>query len=289
MTRSSVPCTTTTGQRTVGALLRHGALRPGRGRPRRGPGSRRRCLGPSPRGPRSAWSSAPRAPAGRRRSRGTRGSRAATSTGCSGPSPRRPRCPRPSGRTPPGGPGERRRGPGSTARSRPRRRPGRGGRRRGRGPAGCPSRAPTTTARRVPVASSTSSASCVSCSRVYAELVVGPVGRAVAARVEGDHPRPAGQVRAPGASRPRPARCTTSAAAAPPGRPAGPGSPYVCQATRTPSRSTNPVRVGLACLHGALLQGGRDDPDRGRPAVSGRRTGRDASAKSSMAWLTTTG
>ena len=160
------------------------------------------------------------------------------------PARRRRRCPRPTGRTTPGGPAGTAPGPGWPAPARPRRRPVRGGRRRGRGPAGCPSRAPTTTARRVPVASSTSSASCVSCVARVRRSVVGAVRGAVPPRVVGDHPGTSGQERdleLPHLGR---ARCTRSAAAGSPGPRGRPRSPYVCQATRTPSRSTYPVASG---------------------------------------------
>ena len=99
ITWSSVPCTTTTGQRTS-------AHRSATGREPDTLAISARTMvaasvgAPRPPGPRSAWSSAPRAPSGRRRSRGSPGSRGARSAGCSAPSPRRRPCPRPSARRP---------------------------------------------------------------------------------------------------------------------------------------------------------------------------------------------
>ena len=122
------------------------------------PGLRRRCRPPTRRSPRSAWWSAARRTSAGRRTRGSRRSRPrASSAGCTSPSPRRG--------VQPGVQGEllpvrvARRTARTTGRWRPALTPGRGARPRRAPPRRHRTRSPTSTARSVPVASSTASAS----------------------------------------------------------------------------------------------------------------------------------
>ena len=294
MIRSSVPCTTTTGT-SHAAHWSSTERSPGHAshlRPDQGLAGR--CRGPIPRGPRSAWSSAPRAPAGRRRSRGSRDSRAARSTGCSGPSPRRrpvssPQRSNDACRS--GGNGARSRIAGAIATQAATR----SGWSDARSSA-CrlPIDSATTTARSVPVASSTSSASCVCCSRAYAELSSGrseaplPRGSKVITRVRrarnGDLQLPdLGRHDAPGREQQhrrvlRPGQVAVHL----------PGDAYAVALDET-------RRVGLSCLHALSPEVQHPPHQRFTPWPATWRTGQYSDAprigpgRPSGSWTTSSG